>query len=74
MATLSNADTIQDGDRFTTVKVTLYIEVNRDAYEREYGRTSIRDMKESVQVDVFRMVEDGDNLYPAGIIHDVTLA
>jgi hypothetical protein len=81
VSTLSNADTIQPRDKFTRVKVTLYIEVNVSAYRREYGEGSndlyfgVTDIKDDVRQAVLGQLTDGPNdLFPEGILHEVELA
>jgi len=76
MTTLSNADTIQPRDKFTRVKVVLYIEANVSAYRREYGEGSndpyfgVSDVKADVRQAVLGAVENAD-LFPEGILFEV---
>ena len=75
MATLSNADTIQPDDRLVTVKVTLHLTVNVDAYRREYADPTytIRSVKEDIRHAVYSAIAEPAPLMPDGIVHDVVL-
>lgn len=73
-APMSSADTLRDTDRLVDVKVVLYLRVNRDAYDREYGgKVSVSDLKWGIRHQVFDMVEEQHGAMPEGILLDLIM-
>jgi len=66
MATLSNAGTLQPGDKLVTIAVNLSVVVNISAYEREYGfeKASVAVLREDVRYSILSSVEDSSDIFP----------